>query len=139
MIDHHAALIYTMVIVSAADSNMPDSELSVIGDIVGHLPIFKSYDRKLLTKTLADCAKLLQRETGLEDAFREIKQALPPRLRETAYALACDVAVADDNVTPEEQRVLELIRHRMGIDRLIAAGIERGCRARFAHWDGKEK
>src|SRR3954454_25226884 len=118
MIEHHAALIYTMVIVSAADSNMTDAELCVIGDIVAHLPIFKHYDRKNLTRTLDDCAKLLSRETGLEDAFREIKQALPGRLRETAYALACDVAAADDEVTQEEARVLELIRLRLGIDRL---------------------
>ena len=34
MLDHHRALIYTMVIVSAADSEMPDAELRIIGDIV---------------------------------------------------------------------------------------------------------
>lgn len=137
MTDHHAALVYTMVIVSAADSNMTDAELDVIGDIVGHLPVFKDYDRKMLTRTLEDCAKLLGRDTGLEEAFKQIKQALPPRLRETAYALACDVAAADPNVSPEEARVLELIRHRLGIDRLVAAAIERGCRARFARAEAK--
>ena len=31
----------------------------------------------------------------------------------------------------EELRILEMIRHRLTIDRLIAAGIERGARARF--------
>lgn len=41
MLDHHRALIYTMVIVSAADRNLPDSELHAFAEIVGHLPIFR--------------------------------------------------------------------------------------------------
>ena len=34
MLDQHRALIYTMIIVSAADSDMPDAELRIIG-VVG--------------------------------------------------------------------------------------------------------
>jgi tellurite resistance protein len=131
MIDHQAALIYTMVLVSAADTEMTDAELHIIGDIVNHLPIFASYERKRLTRDLKDCAELISKESGLEDALKAIKSALPPKLRETAYALACDVAAADGEASQEELRLLELLRHRLGIDRLIAAGIERGARARF--------
>jgi tellurite resistance protein len=131
MIDHQAALIYTMVLVSAADTEMTDAELHIIGDIVNHLPIFASYERKRLTRDLKDCADLISKESGLEDALKGIKSALPPKLRETAYALACDVAAADGEASQEELRLLELLRHRLGIDRLIAAGIERGARARF--------
>ena len=56
---------------------------------------------------------------------------MPAKLRETAYAIACDVAAADGEASQEELRVLELIRHRLDIERLIAAGIERGAKARF--------
>ena len=51
---------------------------------------------------------------------------------ETAYALACDVAVADSRLTQEELRLLEMIRFRLEVDRLSAAAIERGARARHA-------
>ena len=74
---------------------------------------------------------MLSRDDGLEEAFAEIKEVLPANLRETAYALACDVAAADGEAAQEELRVLEMMRHRLNIDRLIAAGIERGARARF--------
>ena len=80
---------------------------------------------------LESCSQLLSREEGLDEAFSEIRQGLPANLRETAYALACDVAAADGEAQQEELRVLELMRHRLNIDRLIAAGIERGARARF--------
>lgn len=132
MIDAHSALIYTMMLVSAADTDMTDAELQIIGDIVNHLPVFRDYEQKRFTKDLKECAQLLAKEDGLEQALKGIKSALPQKLRETAYALACDVAAADGEASQEELRVLELLRHRLGIDRLIAAGIERGARARFA-------
>lgn len=132
MVSHHAALIYTMVLVSAADRNMTDAELHQIGEIITGLPIFRDYNNENLAATTASCAELLDDENGLDKALELIGAALPERLRETAYALACDVAAADGRVVVEESRMLELIRDRLNIDSLIAAAIERGARARFA-------
>jgi tellurite resistance protein len=131
MLDPYGALICTMMMVSAADRDMAETELKIIGDIVGDLPVFRDFDHQQLAKVLQECSRLLGRENGLEDALAAIKKALPPKLRETAYAIACDVAAADGEASQEELRVLELIRHRLDIERLIAAGIERGARARF--------
>jgi len=131
MLDHHRALIYTMVIVSAADSDLPDAELQAIGDIVANLPVFRDFDRRSLPRLLNDCTALLNREDGLDATLQAIKEALPAKLRETAYAIACDLVASDGEASQEELRVLELIRHRLSIDRLTAAAIERGARARF--------
>ena len=131
MLDHHRALIYTMVIVSAADSDMPDAELRIIADIVGDLPVFRDFDRDELPRVLNDCTDLIGRDDGLEETLKAIKTALPAKLRETAYAIACDLVAADGEATQEELRVLEMIRHRLSIDRLIAVAIERGAKARF--------
>ncbi|EME68360.1 hypothetical protein H261_18917 [Paramagnetospirillum caucaseum] len=132
MISHHAALIYVMVMVSAADGNMTDPELRMIGEIVNFLPIFRDYDPDLLTRTTAACAEILDSDDGLNRILDVIKASLPPKLRETAYALACDVAAADRDPHREVMRLLELFRHRLDIDRLAAAAIERGAMARFA-------
>jgi tellurite resistance protein len=131
MIDPQAALIYIMVMVSAADNDMADSELQIIGDIVNHLPIFEDYDNKRITKDLKDCAMMLGRDAGLEEGLKTVKAAIPPKLRETAYAVACDVAAAGGEPSQEALRLLELLRHRLTLDRLVAAAIERGARARF--------
>jgi tellurite resistance protein len=131
MLDHHRALIYTMVIVSAADNELPEAELRVIDDIVGDLPVFRDFDRSELPKVLNDCTELIGRENGLEETLTTIKAALPAKLRETAYAIACDLAAADGEASQEELRILELIRHRLNLERLVAAAIERGARARF--------
>lgn len=132
MVSHYAALIYTMVLVSASDRRMPDSELRKIGEIIRSLPVFEGYNKDLLPETAESCAELLDDDEGLEKTFQLIESALPAKLRETAYALACDIAAADQEVTEEEARMLEMLRHGLKLDRLIAAGIERGARARYS-------
>ena len=57
MIDHHAALIYTMVLVSASDNNMTDAEMRIIGDNVRDLPAFAGYDHDKLTETLGNAPR----------------------------------------------------------------------------------
>lgn len=130
MITHHAALIYTMVLMSAADREMSDAEMSSIGDMIGHLPVFRGFDRKNIGQTASACIDVLQGKDGLDQLLKDIKAGLPVKLRETAYALACDVAAADGKVTQEEARLLELIRDALEIGRLPAAAIEHGARAR---------
>lgn len=130
MITPHDALIYTMVLVSAADRDMTDNEIQTIGGLVRQLPAFASYDEAQLPKAAAACAELLQGQDGLDKALDTVASALPAKLRETAYLVACDIAAADGKVSQEEARMLELIRHRLEVGRLPAAAIERAARAR---------
>jgi tellurite resistance protein len=130
MINHHDALIYTMVLAAAANQDMTDEELRTIGEIVNYLPIFKDFDSKRLPTVARECAEHLTNEDGLDRVLGEIKRALPASLRETAYALACDVIAADGKASQEELRLLEMLRDQLAIDMLAAAAIERGSRAR---------
>lgn len=130
MTDPQSALIYTMVLASAADGTMSDKELASIGEMVRHLPVFRGFDTNRIAAVSSECQEMLQDDSGLDKALDEIKAALPDYLRETAYAIACDVVAADGRASQEELRLLELIRYRLGIDRLHAAAIERGARAR---------
>lgn len=132
MAKHHDGLIYTMVLASAADRDMTDLELLTIGEIVRDLPVFRDYDETDLTGATEACAALLAEEDGLDRAIDFIKGALPGKLRETAYALACDVAAADESADQEELRLLEMLCHHLNIDRLVTAAIERATRARHA-------
>jgi len=124
------SLIAVMIAVSASDENIRTSELVTIEAIVNHLPVFASYDAdrvKTVSQTVFD---LFGEEDGLDALFGLVRENLPETLWETAYALACDVAVADGTLRDTELRLLEEIRYELNIDRLHAAAIERGARAR---------
>ena len=127
---HHEGLIYTMVLASAADREMSDPELRTIGDMVRTLPIFLDLDEGEISTIAGTCADMLNDKDGLEAALEFIMATLPEKLRETAYAIACDIVAADLAASQEELRLLEMLRFKLQLDRLIAAGIERGSRAR---------
>jgi tellurite resistance protein len=127
-LDPHTALIYTMVLVSAAEGRMSDREVGMMTRMVQHLPIFTDFHADQISAVGEDCATLLKKEEGISIALARIARA---RLRETAYVLACDVAAADQKVEEAELRLLELLRDRLNIDPLVAAAIERAARARY--------
>ncbi len=126
----HEALIYVMITMSAADREISDRELVRIAEVVRHLPVFAGYNAGNLAITAQNCGELLGDDNGLERLLERVRDALPERLRETAYALAVEVAAADLKVPAEEIRLLELIRDALELDKLVTAAIERGARAR---------
>jgi tellurite resistance protein len=124
------ALIAVMIAISASDEAIRTSELVTIETLVNHLPVFANYDGdriKVVAQTVFD---LFGVEDGLDALFGLVRADLPETLFETAYALACDVAAADGEIREAELRLLEEIRYELDIDRLHAAAIERGARAR---------
>ncbi|GMG83234.1 tellurite resistance TerB family protein [Paralimibaculum aggregatum] len=124
------ALIAVMIAVSAADEKIVQSELAAITSIVGILPVFEGYDRDRIGHISSLVADLFEEEDGIDALIGLVEGALPDHLRETAYALACDVAAADGRIQQTEMRMLEIIRHDLRVGRLAAAAIERGARAR---------
>jgi tellurite resistance protein len=123
-------LLALMIAISASDTNIRTAELVKIQSAVNMLPIFASYDVDrfdLISRTVFD---LFEQEDGLDALFGLIRDNLPERLNETAYALACDVAAADGKLYEPELRLLEEMRYELNIDRLHAGAIERSARAR---------
>jgi len=123
------ALVAVMVAVSAADG-IETSELLSINRMVDHLPVFGSYDKDRIAVVAEVVYDLFEEEDGLDALFGLVRNALPDELNETAYAFACDVAAANGRLTQSELRILEEMRYELDIDRLHAAAIERGARAR---------
>lgn len=123
-------LIAIMIAVSASDENIRTSELVKIQAAVNHLPVFADYDIDRMQRMSQIVFDLFEQEDGLDALFGLVRDNLPERLFETAYALACDVAAADGRLAEPELRLLEEIRYELNIDRLHAAAIERGARAR---------
>jgi tellurite resistance protein len=130
-ITHHEALIYAMITLSAADRTMSDRELMKIGDIVRTMPIFADFASEKLPIIAAKLGTMLRDDDGLDTVIAAIKASLPPRLYETAYACAVEVAAADLHVDQEELVFLEMLREELEIDTLVVAAIERSARVRY--------
>lgn len=124
------ALVYAMITTSAVDRAMTDDELSRIGSIVQQLPPFHGYDHDWLVRKAEECGTALARPNGLHDVLEQIAEALPQRLRETAYVLAAEVAASDLKVKLEEVRFLDMLAEKLNLDALTCAALERAAKAR---------
>jgi tellurite resistance protein len=125
------ALIFVMVVMSGVEGKMEERELKSIGRIVKQLPVFREFDPEKLTYVAKECADILQDKEGFDAVLGLIAGALPARLKETAYALAVEVAAADNAVHKEELRFLAILRDKLGLDKLATAAIERSAIARY--------
>jgi len=125
------SLVAVMIGISASDQNMRTSELLQIQGIVNYLPIFGNYDTDRISVVAQTVFDLLAEDEGLDAFLGLIRDTLPEELFETAYALACDIGAADGKLGQSELRMLQEIRYELEIDRLNAAAIEVGARARF--------
>ena len=129
-LNHQAALVYVMVAMSSVDRAMTDDEFARIGEIVSKLPVFADCDDNELLKTAEACGEILSADGGVQQVLQLVREALPEKLRETAYWVALEVAAADRLTRPEEIRFLEMLRGVLELDSSATAAIERGIRAR---------
>ena len=131
----HEALIHLMVIAASSDAKVSDRELEIISRLVTRSPVFDSFDRSALGQVAAQAIDLIKDSSNLDKVLGMVLEAVPPRLHDTAYALAVEVATVDLRLEQEELRFLEMIRDGLNLDNLIAAAIETSARARLRHAD----
>lgn len=135
-ISPETALIYTMVLVSASDDAMTDRELERMTGLVGYLPALRGYRIEHLASDTDACIDMLQSEEGLDAILGLVAEAVPEKDYDLVYSVACEVAASDGELPQEELRLLEIIRHTLGIDRLTAAAIERATATRQKTFKG---
>jgi tellurite resistance protein len=129
-LDPQEALVCTMVLVAAADGGITDREIGVMAGQVQTLPVFFDFSAERLDAATDATVNLLREDEGLTHAAAMIRAALEPRLRETAYALACEVVAAHQTASQRALQMLEFVMSELHLDPLVAAAIERGVRAR---------
>jgi tellurite resistance protein len=130
-ISNEQALIYVMVMMSGVEGKIKPEELAEIDILVRSLPVFKQFDRTRLATVAQECGDMLQLSEGMTTVLELVSDQLPPRLRETAYAVAVEVAAIDLAVGKEELRFLAILRDALGLDKLLTAALERSAIARY--------
>lgn len=123
------ALVHVMVITAVSDKDVTDHELDRFAGLIGRWPVFQAFDLARLPEVATSCVETVNK-AGLDALLGQIADALEPRLQETAYALAVEIATVDLTLNQEELRMLEMIRDAFAIDRLTTAAIEASARIR---------
>ncbi|MBI5448450.1 MAG: tellurite resistance TerB family protein [Gammaproteobacteria bacterium] len=131
-ISPQTALVYIMVVAAIADHKLKKAELRIITDIVKILPIFRGFSNENFKIDFDNCISILEQDEGIETVLALVSEALPPKLKHTAYALACEVIAVDRAAELVELEWLALLRNHLKIEALNASAIEMAIKARYA-------
>lgn len=101
-----------MLIVIAADGYLSNEEISLLNTVLGRIKLFRSYSRDVMQRMFDKLTHVLQRE-GSEALFNAAMSTLPYDLYDTTFAIATDLVLADGNVSPEEESLLDSLCNAM--------------------------
>ena len=98
---------------------MSEEEVNSICVILPRMKLFQSYTKDKIMGMIEKLLNFLQQE-GIDALFNAAQASLPENLRESAFALATDMVLADGVVTKEEQGFLNDLYHSLGIANDVA-------------------
>jgi tellurite resistance protein len=124
------ALIYAMVTIAAADRKITRVELDRINGMVRELPVLRGIEDNWLSNEAQSCGRILAKPDGVTTVVGMIAAALPAHLRETAYALAAEVAASDLAIKDDERDFLALLAEGLQLDPLVRMALEKSASVR---------
>lgn len=108
------AMVAVMLAISAADGNISDEEIEDLITRLRRLRLFSGLtDDQLIAATNRPFDLL--RKGGPDELIRSACPALPQQLRESAFAIAVDLAFSDGSVADEEKQLIEKLQQDFGI------------------------
>ncbi len=110
------------LIAVAADGYCTDTEVRSLSTTLSRMQLFRSYPSDVMRKMFDRLQSMLQRE-GVDVLFKAAMATLPDELKETAFAVATDIVLADGEVTHEEEKLLNDLYRALEISEDLAVKI----------------
>lgn len=110
------------LIAVAADGYITDSEAQVISTTLARMQLFRSYPNDVMRRMIDRLLNILQKQ-GAEALFEAAVATLPNELKETVFAVTADIALADGEVSQEEEQLLNDLYNALGISEEMALKI----------------
>jgi len=108
--------------VSACDGHIADEEVGTLVTMLSRMKMYQNVTSQRWRSMMDRLLGILKRN-GPEALIDKAVPAVPPELRETAFACACDLVLADGTVEPEEKEFINNLLNKLGIDGGRAATI----------------
>jgi tellurite resistance protein len=116
-------LIHAMFLMAGADGNFDDEETAVIIGFANTLPEFKETTNDQFNALIGESKKLVRKHENPRASVAALSALSNPKLKQKAFLLAADVALASGDVDEDEDAMLESMQRVLGIDDSTAQNI----------------
>lgn len=111
-----------VLIALAADGHAATEELDLLYSTLSRMRMYRSYPNEVMRRMFDKLTGIIKRN-GTDALFQAAIAALPHDLYETIFAVATDMVLADGEVTPEEEAILNSLYKALDLDETIASQI----------------
>ncbi len=98
----------------AADGVITQEEANGLIVSLIRMKTFAGYNDKMFINMLNKLINIIQKQ-GLDALVTMSKEGLDPAMRETAFAVACDLALADGELAAQEKDILTKLQVGLGL------------------------
>jgi tellurite resistance protein len=106
----------------AVDEVINKEELMVVSQTIGRMQAFRRFHPQQVVNMLNNFLQIIKRE-GVGNIVNSAKNTLNKEMRETAFALAIDIILADGVVEQKEKEFLESLQEILGLSNELATKI----------------
>jgi hypothetical protein len=99
---------------SACDGHIAEEEVQSLFTMLARMKMYKRYSGDQMGQLLNRLVGILKRRDP-DHLLEESIPALPPELKETVFANACDIVLADGVVEDEERAFIEKLQLKLGL------------------------
>lgn len=110
----HEAFAGLLVCASACDGHIADEEVQSLFTMLLRMKMYQRYTDKNWSTLMNRLLGLLKRR-GVDELMDKAAEALPSELRQTVFANACDIVLADGVVEDDEKEFLDKLQVRLAI------------------------
>jgi tellurite resistance protein len=107
---------------SACDGHIADDEVAGLVTALVRMKLFQRWTDKNFNQSLNRLHGVLKKK-GVDTLIDACIESLPGELRETAFANACDIVLADGVVEADEKEFINNLCRKLEIDRKVAGEI----------------
>jgi tellurite resistance protein len=98
---------------SAVDGHIASEEISNLITAISRMKLFSNFNDDKYNRMFDRLMKILKKPDGVDLLIEKCVPELPDELRETVFANACDIVLADGVVEPEEKELIEKLQNEL--------------------------
>ncbi len=106
----------------ASDGYLSEEETRTMSSSLSRMKLFQDYSDEAMRKLFEKLLNIL-RNQGVDTLLASAPGILPPELRDTAFAMAADLVLADSVETDDEEAFLEKLRSSLEVAEDLAQKI----------------
>lgn len=122
VLDKQESFLAIALAVSAADGHISQSEVNGIISYLSRMKMFQNIAGNRMQAMFDNLIGIIRRQ-GVGPLVNMAKGSLPAELRQTAFACAVDIALADGVIEQDEQNLLEELQKVLEVPENIALNI----------------